>query len=142
MKKFVFSLHKLYGVKQSAERQKRLQLKELDKLLNEYKKDLNILEDTFAHQRRQYDKACKRGIGVFDLKNYGDYFLFLTEEMSRQKNLIVGCEAEVERCKQELIKLMNEQKVLNRMREEQLLEYNQELQKDSEKAIEDFMQAR
>ena len=37
---------------------------------------------------------------------------------------------------------MNEQKVLERMREEQLEEYKAEIQKDNDKLIEDFMQAK
>ena len=38
--------------------------------------------------------------------------------------------------------MMNEQKVLERMREEQLEEYKAEIQKDNDKLIEDFMQAK
>ena len=37
---------------------------------------------------------------------------------------------------------MNEQKVLERMRKEQLEEYKSEIQRDNDKLIEDFMQAK
>ena len=39
------------------------------------------------------------------------------------------------------LKLINEKKVLDRMRDEQLAEYDKEVQKDEEKLIEDFMSA-
>jgi len=142
MKKFVFSLQKLQDFKENEEKQKRKELEELNKTLDGYKAVLYSLTQNFSKQREQYDKKCKEGIGAIDLKSFGDYFVFLNNEIKQQNNLIANCEAKIEVCKNELVKLMNEQKVLDRMREEQLAEYHIEVQKDSEKSIEDFMQAK
>lgn len=142
MKKFVFSLQKLQDFKENEEQQKRRELEELNKTLDGYKAVLYSLIQNFNKQKAQYDKKCREGIGCVDLKSFGDYFVFLNEEIKQQNILIANCEAKIEVCKGELVKLMNEQKVLDRMRGEQLAEYNVELQKDSEKSIEDFMQAK
>lgn len=142
MKKFVFSLQRLYDVKESEEEQKRIELKELDKKLDGLRLRLQDTIDNFNGQKAKYTVKCKKGIHAFDLKNYGDYFRYLIGEIDVIHNLIMNCEAEIVACRQELLKLMNEQKVLDRMREEQLQQYNAEIAKFNEKEIEDFMQGK
>ncbi|MGI6152226.1 MAG: flagellar export protein FliJ [Christensenellaceae bacterium] len=142
MKKFVFSLQRLYDVKAADEKQKRLELKELTRILDEHKRNKQELLQKFAQEKEKYDDKSKSGMTRQDLKNFGDYFQYLNEEIDKQNRYIAEWEQKVEICKQELVKLMNEQKALERMREEQLEEYNTELQKSEEKEIEDFMQGR
>jgi flagellar export protein FliJ len=142
MKRFVFTLQKLYDVKEAQEDEKRKELKGLDKKLDELAARLRRMADTFENQKRKYAAAGRRGLSVFDVKNYGDYFQFLIGEMAEVNGLILECEAEIDRCRQELLKLINEQKVLERMRGEQLEAYHAEIAKFNEKEIEDFMQGR
>ena len=142
MKKFVFSLQKLYDVKESEEEQKRLELKELDKKLDELIHKLNQTVDIFNQQKKKHAIKCKQGIGAFELKSFGDYFQYLIGEIAQLNDFIVQCEEEIDICRQALLKLMNEKKVLDRMRDEQLEAYNVEIAKFNEKEIEDFMQGR
>jgi flagellar export protein FliJ len=106
MKKFVFTLQKLYDVKASEEEQKRIQLKELDKELEFLIKKLNDFRDSFDKQKREYKRKCEEGINKDDLKNFGDYFNYLNAQIKQQNGLILDCENRISVCRQELWKLM------------------------------------
>ncbi len=142
MKKFTFTLRKLYDVKQSEEKQKRIELKELNRTMQQYKKQRKESEDLFNGQQDIYRKKCKDGMSMLEVKFFGDYFQFLMKEMKKQDLLIEGCQKSIDDCTACLTKLLNEEKVLDRMYDEQYQEYLAELQKDNDKLIEDFMQAR
>lgn len=142
MKKFVFTLQKLADVKATEEEQKRIELEELDRKLKEMRNKLNLLNDSFDKQKRDFEQRCEVGIGKDDLKNFGDYFNYLNDEIKRQQALVDEGEKATETCRTELLKLINEQKVLDQMREDQLKAYNEEVQKSFDKEIEDFMQSR
>ena len=142
MKKFVFSLQKLYDVKQTEEEQKRKELKELGKKLDSIKDRLLSLKNTYDAQKAKHAEDCAKGISAAGLQRYGDYFKFLIEESSAQKKRKAECEAQMDVCRQELLKLINEQKVLARMKQEQYEAYMAELAKFNEKEIEDFIQGR
>jgi flagellar export protein FliJ len=142
MKKFVFTLQKLYDVKAAEEEQKRIELKDLDAELADLKNMLKVLTDSFDKQKREFERACEEGLHKDDLKNFGDYFNYLNERIMDQQNRIADCEERIETCRQQLLRLINEQKVLDQMRQDQLQEYNAEAQKSYDKEIEDFMQSR
>ncbi len=142
MKKFVFTLQKLYEVKEKEEDAKRLELASLDKKLSQLMDALQDTIDNFNGQKAQYAVKSRKGMSAFDLKSYGDYFQFLMKEMKNIKELITRCEQEINVCRGELLKLINERKVLDRMRDDQKMEYNAEMAKFNEKEVEDFMQGR
>ena len=142
MKRFQFTLQKLYDVKQSEEKKKRVQLKELNRNLLNYQKQLMANQSLFGRQRSAYEKKCRLGMEMREVKQYGDYLQYLEREMRRQGNVIASCEKSIEDCKSGLLKLINEQHVLDRMREEQYHDYLKEVQKSDDRMIEDFMQTR
>lgn len=142
MKKFIFTLQKLYDVKQSEEKRKRTQLKELSRNLELYTKQLETCREMFNKQHKEYQGKCQAGMSMREVRQYGDYLQYLEKEMRRQKNIIASCQRSIDECRRELLKLINEQHVLERMREEQYQAYQKEVQKSDERMIEDFMQAR
>lgn len=142
MKKFVFTLQKLYDVKQSEEKQKRIELKEMGRSLTAFRKQRKANQSVFDRQHGIYEKKCKSGMTMNEVKQYGDYFQYLEREMREQDAAILRLEADMEACKKELIRLINEKNVLDRIRGEQIQEYRKEVQKNDDKMIEDFMQAR
>lgn len=142
MKKFVFTLQKLADVKASEEEKKRIELEQLDRKVREEQNKLNVLNETFDKQKRDFEKRCETGIGKDDLKNFGDYFHYLNAEIKRQQKFTEECKNKAENCRTQLLKLINEQKVLDQMKEDQLRAYNEEVQKSVDKEIEDFMQSR
>lgn len=142
MKKFQFTLQKLADVKASEEEKKRIELEELDRKQKEEQNKLNVLVQSFDKQKGDFEKRCETGIGKDDLKNFGDYFNYLNEEIKQQQKVVEECIKATETCRTQLLKLINEQKVLDQMREDQLRAYNEEVQKAFDKEIEDFMQSR
>lgn len=139
MKKFVFSLQRLYDVKKLSEDQLLIEQEQINKKLNELQgqKDQMILR--FKEEKESYEEDCRRGIHASGMQSYGEYFDFLMKAVKKQDVLIAACLQEKEKCTQQLLKLMNEIKVLDKIKEEQFSEYNKELQKNDDKMIEDFL---
>lgn len=142
MKKFVFTLQKLYDVKVSEEKQQRTQLRELERNLENYRKQKQASRNLYDKEHAVYEKKCRTGMSMFEVQRYGDFFQYLEKEMRQQENIIQSCLKSIEDCRAKLVKLINEQQVLDRMREEQKADYMKEVAKDEDKTIEDFMQAR
>ena len=142
MKRFRFTLQKLYDVKQSEEKRQRARLKELTQNLLNYSTQLKANRSIFDAQQSIYREKCKAGMEMREVRQFGDYLQYLEKEMRRQKNVIASCEKSIGECRSGLLKLINEQHVLERMREEQYIAYMKEVQKSDDRMIEDFMQAR
>lgn len=139
MKKFVFSLQQLYDVKTSEESDARNRLAG-------FLKERDRLEKLIAENKRRYDeqletysRECENGINGLKLRGYGEFFDYLLGERKRLQAYLSQCEQRVGECQARLLRLMNEKKVLDRMREEQLEEYRREVRRDEDKALEDFM---
>lgn len=141
MKKFRFTLQTLYDIKSTEETDARNRLAALLKERDAVEGQINENDRVYASHNEAYRRDCKNGISGRRLREYGGYFEYLAAERKRLCALLKLCESQVHQCQQELLKLINEKKVQDRMREEQLAEYYKEVQKDEEKLIEDFMSA-
>jgi flagellar export protein FliJ len=139
MKKFEFTLQKLYEVKKITENQLMREQEQINKKLNDLQNQKGALVLKFADERDLYDEDCKRGIHAQEMQSYGDYFDFLMDSLKKLQEKIQKCQAEKEKCTQALVKIMNEIKVLDKIKEEQFIEYNKELQKNDDKMLEDFL---
>ena len=89
MKKFVFTLHKLYDVKQSEENQKRVELKGLDKVMSGLRKQRLDMQQAYDGQQELYCRKCKTGMSMTEVKMFGEYFKYLSVE-SRGKDLEIA----------------------------------------------------
>lgn len=141
MKKFVFTLQKLYDVKVSEEKQQRTQLRELERNLENYQRQKQANRNLYDREHAAYQKKCQTGMSMFEVQRYGDFFQYLEKEMRQQENIIQACQASIEQCRAGIVKLINEQHILDRMRDEQKAEYMKEVAKDEDKALEDFLQS-
>ena len=141
MRKFVFTLQKLYDVKSSAESEERNRLAGLLKEREAIERELEKNRSVYEQQMEAYIDDCRKGMNGVKLKGYGAYFDYLIADKKRVEGLRIQCEKRVSDCQKRLIKLMNEKRVLDRIRDEQLQEYRKEVQRDEEKALEDFMSA-
>ena len=141
MKKFRFTLQTLYDIKSTEETDARNRLAALLKERDAVEGQINENDRVYASHNEAYRRDCKNGISGRRLREYGGYFEYLAAARKRLCALLKLCESQVHQCQQELLKLINEKKVLDRMREEQLAEYYKDVQKDEEKLIEDFMSA-
>ena len=142
MKKFQFTLQKLYDVKVSEEKQMRTQLRELEQNLDNYIRQKQANRNLYDREHAIYQEKSKTGKSMFEVQRYGDFFQYLEKEMRQQENVIQACRHSIEQCRAALVKLINEQQVLDRMREDQYAEYKKEAAKEEDKVLEDFLQAR
>lgn len=142
MKKFQFSLQKLYEVKGMEEQAQRGKLRDLERNLEHYQRQKAANKALYDREHAVYEKKCKTGMSMFEVQRYGDYFQYLEKEMRQQEQTIQSVQRSIDDCRQGLVKLINEQQVLDRMREDQLAEYKKEMAKEDDKTLEDFMQSR
>ena len=139
MKKFVFTLQRLYDVKKISEDQLLIEQERINKKLKKLQDNKDQMVIRFYEEKECYEKDCRRGIPVSGMQSYGEYFDFLMKAIKKQDALITECQQEKEKCTQLLLTLMNEMKVLEKIKEEQFIEYNKELQKNDDKMLEDFL---
>lgn len=142
MKKFTFTLQRLYDVKESEKKQQEAQLRDLERSLDNYRRQKEANRRLYDREHAVYDKKCRTGMSMFEVQRYGDYFQYLEKEMRQQERIIQSMLSNIEACKQSIIKITNEEGVLDRMRAEQYEEYKKEVAKDEDKTIEDFIQSR
>lgn len=139
MKKFVFTLQRLFDVKKISEDQLLIEQDQINRKLNELQEKKDQMICRFNEEKESFAADCRRGIHAPEMQSYGEYFDFLTQTLKKQDALIAECLLEKEKCTQLLLTLMNEIKVLEKIREEQFIEYNKELQKNDDKMLEDFL---
>jgi flagellar FliJ protein len=139
MKKFVFTLQRLFDVKKISEDQLLIQQDQINKRLSELQDKKDRMIRRFHEEKESYEADCRRGIPAGGLQSYGEYFDFLMQRVKEQDVLIRECLQEKERLTGLLLKLMNEMKVLEKIKKEQFVEYNKEMQKNDDKMLEDFL---
>jgi flagellar protein FliJ len=119
MKKFVFTLQRVYDVKKISEDQLLLQQEQINKKLNDLQNEKDQMIQKFYLEKESYQADCKKGIHAAHLQSYGEYFDFLMEATKKQDVLIGHCLQEKDKCTQLLVKIMNEMKVLEKIKGEQ-----------------------
>ena len=139
MKKFQFTLQKLYEVKKISEDQLMREQDQINKKLNELQNAKDALQTKFFEERKRYEAACQKGMHASEMQTFGDFFKFLLEEQKKLDDKMRACQIEKEKCTQKLWKIINEIKVLDKIKEEQFNSYNKELQKNDDKMLEDFL---
>ena len=139
MKRFEFTLQKLYEVKKISENQLMREQEQIVKKLQDLENEKNALVFKFSNERDHYDEDCKKGIRAQNMQSYGEYFDFLMESLKKLDVKVRKCQADKEKCTQMLLKIINEIKVLEKIKQEQFIEYNKELQKNDDKMLEDFL---
>ncbi len=142
MKKFVFTLQRLRDVKEMQEKQKRVELEELLRNLEIYQRQRDANQKLFDRQYQAFESKCVAGLGMIEAKQYNEFLQYLEKEMRTQDTVIASCQSSIDLCRAQLLKLINESNVLDRMKEEQYRKYLKEVQKNDDRMIEDFMQAR
>lgn len=139
MKKFRFTLQTLYNVKSTEETEARTRLAEIIAERDKLNEQLEEIKRLYQQRSEEYHKECKRGISGTKVREYGRYFQYLGDERKKLEAMLRECELRLEQCQRVLLKLINEKKVLDRMRDEQLEEYKKEVRADEDKTLEDFI---
>ena len=139
MKKFVFTMHSLWEITLSSEKQIKIRLKRIEQKLNELSKELDEMNQVHANTKMKYLSAVQKGTHPDTLTQYVRYFDKLNHLMDMQREKITKVEKDKQKCMEEQINIRKELKTLEKLRDNQYAEYLLEMKKEEEKIIGDLV---
>ncbi|MDL2217435.1 flagellar export protein FliJ [Christensenellaceae bacterium OttesenSCG-928-M15] len=139
MKKFVFTNERYMGIKSDEYDALKRTLQNVDKNIELVLMEMRALEHRFDTERVTYNKACTDGVRVEQLRTYQWFFPYLLEEQKKLAIKLQQLEEERRRLRDQLVKLHNELKVLEKMKEEQYAAYLKEVANDEAKELDSFL---
>lgn len=139
MKKFVFTNERYRSIKEKEYERLKLDIKNVDKEINKAAAALAELDARFKSERAAFGNACRQGVGAGELVSYQGYFEFLQErraEAGQKLSLLLERKREITEA---LIRLNNELRVLEDMRQEQYQDYCKEVAAEEAKELDSHM---
>lgn len=139
MKKFQFTMAALLKVKEALKKQQQAEMAKIVIELNRLKDQRRSLEQAFDRESQDYAAAARSGALPQRMDQFARYFALLREKQKQVDVQIRQKEQEHRACKQRLVKTMQEQKMLEKLREKQLEEYRIEVAREENLHINDFV---
>lgn len=138
MKRFRFSLQTLLNVKESLKKQRQAELAAAKTYAEQCR---SALEQSKRHLRERMREMAEKtaGMDVEEMKVYAKHFVFVRDRIEQQKEVLSEAMEEVRRRQQAVIEMMQEVKILEKLREKQYLAYLEEVKVEQEKEIGDFV---
>lgn len=127
MKKFSFKFQKVMDVKESLEKQKMLELTEAETQLQQARGYLEQVVTAQAEYQRRYNSRRKNGtVRAAEVRNYLRYIDKLSGDIENQKRVIDQKTDIKESKRRELLALVKDKKILEKLKEYHLSEYTRE----------------
>jgi flagellar FliJ protein len=139
MKKFVFTMQSLLGVKIALEKQVRAELAEARRRVERFRRELLEKQETLVRLRAEAERRARRGVSVRELRLQNIGFNALFESLARQSRKVEVAEEEAGRVQRRLIDTMQERKILEKLREKQWTAYQEEIRREEALLIDDFL---
>lgn len=139
MKKFVFTLQKPYELKIISRDQLLSQRDSLKKQLAALREKREATLRAMREQGERMSAECSAGIRASQISYYGGFIAGALSDIKIQDGLISKLLIQMEDNTGKLMRIINEIKVMEKIRDEQMEEYNKELQKNDDKMLEDFL---
>ncbi len=139
MKKFVFTLQSWYDMQLSIEKQQKLELKNIEAEMMRRHQELEQLNADFEKASGEYCTAVSKGVTAPCIKDYGQFFDSLKASMAAVQAEIVRLEREREQRMQKLVHTRKEIKLLDKLRESQYAEYQENVKKQHNKFVDDLV---
>ena len=139
MKKFVFTLQSWYDMQLSIEKQQKLELKNIEAELLKRHKDLEKLNAEFKKASGEYCSVVSNGVMAPRVKDYGLFFDSIKASMTTVQLEIGRLERERELRMQKLVHTRKEIKLLDKLREKQYAEYQENAKKQHDKFVDDLV---
>lgn len=139
MKKFIFTMASLLKVKEALKKQQQAEMAHIVIALNRLKDRQRELQDAFDRECNDYQTAAASGAGPQRMQQFARYFQVLREQQKQLTVQIAEKEQQRLECQQRLVKTMQEQKMLEKLREKQWEDYRLEVAQDESLQINDFV---
>lgn len=139
MKKFVFTLQKSYEIKKTSRKNLLSKREQLQKQLDALRHRKEEMLCSMQKQGEILGAECRAGTKASQVCSYAGYIAGVLSDIKRQDGQINELIKRMEENTEKLMRIINEIKVMEKIRDEQLEEYNKELQKNNDKMLEDFL---
>lgn len=133
MAKFVFNLQSLLNVKIQIEDNLKNELGKAMQKLEKERERLRQIEFERSELISQVSGESSRGIMVGKLKEYGAFIAFLKEKEELQKENINYAQNVVDKYREQLLKIVQEKEMLEKLKEKKYQEYLKEQFKEEQK---------
>lgn len=138
MAKFVFKLQTLLNVKKQMEENMKNELGKAIRSLEDEKRTYCEIEGEREEVIRQVGSESSKGIKVEKIKEYTAYISHLKIKLERQQENINVAADIVDKYREQLIQVMQEREMLDKLREKRFEEFTRELIKDEQKVSDEI----
>lgn len=139
MKKFAFSLQKMYDYKKQILESEKNMLMSLRREKTEYENRIEQLADTMNRIRMKSGEEISRGTTASKLMFYSMQMDGIKREQTQLKYQINLMDMKIEKQRRKVVTLSQDVFGLEKLREEQKAEYNHLAAKENEASIEEFL---
>lgn len=139
MRKFKFTLQSVLNVKLSLEKQYMAELGACEARIRLFQKELEEIMDRRERSRKEFRRAVSEGLKAPELTVFSAGFAALREKIAAQRRKIETAEDEKRRVQSRLIEVMQERKMLEKLKEKQMEEYKLLQKAEDAAAIDDFL---
>ncbi|EYE88828.1 hypothetical protein Q428_06040 [Fervidicella metallireducens AeB] len=134
MERFNFNLQKVLDFRITIEDKKKNEFVAAQKNLYREQK---ILEDSIS-KKNKVIKDAENFRTNFEFQSYVQFIDAVNKKIENQKKRVMICEKELEDKKQELLKAISDRKILEKLKERALQEFNLEQSKKEQRFNDDF----
>ncbi len=139
MRKFVFSLEVLQNTKLIQEKEIRKELADIEVRLMEQILVLECIENDMNGMCRTWQTQMLAGMSAMSLQQFNNSFSQLREQQKAMQAQIRKTDQEKTACLDRLVILMTDLKSLEKLKEQQLEQYKQDLAREMENEIGEFV---
>ena len=136
MKRFKFTLETVANYKKTVEKSRKADLSDAQNELRRLEAIRLDLEGIFNRNTEQRQQAIEENTSdTAELIRYDVFFKYLREEIDKVNEEIKKAEAHRDKCMELVIEVMKEVKVFQNLKEEEYLQYREEVRIEEEKEI-------
>lgn len=139
MGKFVFRLQALLNVKIQMESSLKNELGKAIQELEYHKRLLRDIEQEKEEYCEGISKKSQQGISIAELREYNSYLFFLGDRIKLKKEDIKAAQNNVDIHRVKLIKVMQERKMLEKLKEKKYELFLMEQNKEDQKRIDELV---
>lgn len=142
MAKFIYRMQNILDIKYKLEEQAKQQYMIVRMRLNEAEEALEKLENRKEGYFKEYRILLSERLDIIEIENCKNSIILMDEYILNQKNVIRGIEQELLQAENALKEAMQERKIHEKLRENQLEVFLQELNKEEMKEIDQLVSYR
>jgi flagellar protein FliJ len=139
MAKFIFKLQPLLNIKEQMEEQLKNELGKAIQKLEAEKQVYRKLEEQREECIFNAGSEASQGVRVDKLKDYSSYITFLKKKMEKQKENINLVQKNVDNYREQLIRVVQEKEMLEKLKEKKYREFLDEQQELEQKLIDEVV---